>query len=267
MQQYRDLQGKAFLEVKNILDDLSKCENAEELLLKKDVFPKLSEWLSFLKILSENESFLVSNNHTNHIENQTVSSENIPPEILVSEDFSHATELEVNEEKIPEFAGAEEISYTEIPDSEEPVYNIATEQVQQETLVEFHEQPTLTAADDFGEESQHSTFEKKFKIAPIKGLKPAAEFSVEPPQQESYHENQPKSFKNFRLDLNDRIAFSNSLFGGNMQELDDVTEKLNEFDNLEDAKQYLSDIYYQKDWGRVDDFAQRLWILVENKFL
>jgi hypothetical protein len=76
-----------------------------------------------------------------------------------------------------------------------------------------------------------------------------------------------KSKPEFRLDLNDRIAFSKMLFGGSQSELNEVVADLNSFKNLEQAKEYLSDLYYDKKWDKVDEYAQRLWILVENKFI
>ncbi len=71
----------------------------------------------------------------------------------------------------------------------------------------------------------------------------------------------------FKLDLNDRIAFSKTLFGGSQSELNEVVANLNSFKTLEEAKEYLSDLYYSRKWNKVDEYAQRLWILVENKFL
>ncbi|MCE3075155.1 hypothetical protein [Chryseobacterium gwangjuense] len=76
-----------------------------------------------------------------------------------------------------------------------------------------------------------------------------------------------KAKPEFKLDLNDRIAFSKMLFGGSQSELNEVIADLNSFKNLEQAKEYLSDLYYDKKWSNVDEYAQRLWILVENKFL
>ncbi|WOC52250.1 hypothetical protein BPO_1603 [Bergeyella porcorum] len=71
----------------------------------------------------------------------------------------------------------------------------------------------------------------------------------------------------FKLDLNDRIAFSKMLFGGSQMELNEVVNQLNHFETLDEAKEFLSDMYYEKDWEKVDEYAQRLWILVENKFM
>lgn len=71
----------------------------------------------------------------------------------------------------------------------------------------------------------------------------------------------------FRLDMNDKIAFSKFLFDGSQSEMNETISILNGFDTLEQAKEYLSDLYYDKKWDKVDDYAQRLWTLVENKFL
>jgi DNA repair exonuclease SbcCD ATPase subunit len=71
----------------------------------------------------------------------------------------------------------------------------------------------------------------------------------------------------FRLDLNDRMAFTKMLFNGSQADLNEAVTNLNRCRNIEEAKEYLSDLYYDKKWDKVDDYAQRLWILVENKFL
>jgi hypothetical protein len=128
--------------------------------------------------------------------------------------------------------------------------------------------------------------EKKFKLAHIKGLKVMQQlFDLDPLEDEKTVEEikedsgsllksnvktdfmeAEKRKPEFKLDLNDKVAFSKSLFGGNDDELKSTIEKLNSFDTLEDAKQYLSEVYYEKDWSKKDEFAQRLWNLVESKF-
>lgn len=133
--------------------------------------------------------------------------------------------------------------------------------------------------------------EKKIKLANIKGLKAVQSlFDDDPLEREFPMENQPTSVKEdtgsvlksniptnfmeaekpkpeFRLDLNDRIAFSKMLFGGSQADLNETVAYLNQFKTLEEAKEYLSDLYYERKWNGVDEYAQRLWILVENKFL
>ena len=134
--------------------------------------------------------------------------------------------------------------------------------------------------------------EKKIKLAHIKGLKAVQTLfdddhlertipSEKIPSAEKKEDtgsilktNIPTDFMEaekkkpeFKLDLNDRIAFSKTLFGGSQSELNEVVNNLNSFRTLEEAKEYLSDLYYAKKWSKVDEYAQRLWILVENKFL
>ena len=136
------------------------------------------------------------------------------------------------------------------------------------------------------ESSQEEHPDKKFKLANIKGLKVAKslfdddhleDLVQHPPKQDSgsllknnvptdYMEA-PKPKPEFKLDLNDRIAFSQHLFGGSQSELNQVVTVLNSFTSLDKAQEFLSDIYYERDWKKVDSYAQRLWTLVENRFL
>lgn len=135
--------------------------------------------------------------------------------------------------------------------------------------------------------------ERKIKLANIKGLKavqtlfdddplereiPKEEKKPEPVVKEEtgsiLKTNIPTDYMEaekvkpeFRLDLNDRIAFSKVLFGGSQSELNEVVSTLNSFKTLDEAKEYLSELYYEKNWKKVDEYAQRLWVLVENKFL
>ncbi|MCS4304349.1 MULTISPECIES: hypothetical protein [unclassified Chryseobacterium] len=133
--------------------------------------------------------------------------------------------------------------------------------------------------------------EKKIKLANIKGLKAVQSlFDDDPLERDFPKENQSETVKEdagsilksniptnfmeaeklkpeFKLDLNDRIAFSKMLFEGSQTDLNDTVAQLNHFRTLEEAKEYLSDLYYERKWSKVDEYAQRLWILVENKFL
>lgn len=133
--------------------------------------------------------------------------------------------------------------------------------------------------------------DKKFKLANIKGLKsiqtlfdddPLAEIEEKqekvtpkeiPESSSLLKTNMPTDFMEaekpkpeFRLDLNDRIAFTKTLFGGSQVELNDTIAFLNSCKTAEQAKEYLSDLYYEKNWKRADEYAQRLWVLVENRF-
>lgn len=122
--------------------------------------------------------------------------------------------------------------------------------------------------------------EKKLKLAHIKALKsvPSLFDPLQAIEQPSLAENSPEGNtyevevpnkvqrSAFKLDLNDRIAFTKILFDGSQSSLNEAVSKLNTFQTLEEAKEYLSELYYELDWGKSDEYAQRLWSLVENKF-
>lgn len=156
-------------------------------------------------------------------------------------------------------------------------------------IVEFSEentQPKENTQKVYESQTQAESHDKKFKLAHIKGLKIAKslfdddhleELEKPSPVQNSgsllknnvptdYMEA-PKPKAEFKLDLNDRIAFSQYLFNGSQSELNQVVSILNSFNSLEKAKEFLSDVYYERDWKKVDNYAQRLWTLVENRFL
>lgn len=156
-------------------------------------------------------------------------------------------------------------------------------------IVEFSKentQPKDKTQEVYESQNQDEHHDKKFKLANIKGLKVAKslfdddhleDIEKPAPVQNSgsllknnvptdYMEA-PKPKPEFKLDLNDRIAFSQYLFNGSQSELNQVVSMLNSFNSLEKAQEFLSDIYYERDWKKVDSYAQRLWTLVENRFL
>jgi len=176
-------------------------------------------------------------------------------EARLAEKEAKLKELEENRRKIVEFSKEN----TELKEKSEPIYESSTEQ------------------------EQH---DKKFKLANIKGLKIAKSLfdddhleEVEKPAPiqtsgsllknnvPTDYMEAPKPKPEFKLDLNDRIAFSQYLFDGSQSELNQVVTVLNSFNSLDKAQEFLSDIYYERDWKKVDNYAQRLWTLVENRFL
>ena len=76
-----------------------------------------------------------------------------------------------------------------------------------------------------------------------------------------------KTLPDFKIDINDRVAFTKVLFNGSQVELNQVVSRLNSYATLEQAKDHLSKFIMRKGWERVDEYAQRLWSLVENKFM
>ncbi|MPS74551.1 MAG: hypothetical protein E2590_15570 [Chryseobacterium sp.] len=156
-------------------------------------------------------------------------------------------------------------------------------------IVEFSKentQPKENTQEVYESQTQQEHHDKKFKLAHIKGLKIAKSLfdddhleEIEKPATAQTsgsllknnvptdYMEAPKPKPEFKLDLNDRIAFSQYLFNGSQSELNEVVNTLNSFTSVEKAQEFLSDIYYERDWKKVDSYAQRLWTLVENRFL
>lgn len=156
-------------------------------------------------------------------------------------------------------------------------------------IVEFSEEnthPKENTQKVYESQTQAESHDKKFKLAHIKGLKIAKSLFDDDHLEEEEkpvpvqtsgsllknnvptdYMEAPKPKPEFKLDLNDRIAFSQYLFNGSQSELNQVVAVLNSFTTVEKAQEFLSDIYYEKDWKKVDSYAQRLWTLVENRFL
>lgn len=197
--------------------------------------------------------------------------------------FSQEEALEISKE---EFVQEETID-EEIKEVYESKRQIVEIEKPEATLVS---EESLKSDQDFESENEESHQDKRFKLANIKGLKSVQSLfdddpletteerkSIEistPKESSLLKTNVPTDFMEaekpkpqFRLDLNDKIAFSKTLFGGSQSDLNDAIRDLNSFKTLEEAKEYLSDLYYERNWKKADEYAQRLWTLVENKFL
>ncbi|QOW11113.1 hypothetical protein Q73A0000_12465 [Kaistella flava (ex Peng et al. 2021)] len=200
------------------------------------------------------------------------------------------SEADLSEDyEIPLIVEQEEPNYAERVAQKERDFEEMEER--RRTIVEFTKHETVVEDEKDSTENKTETpqqqAEKKFKLANIKGIKVVQQLfdldtleedePIKEPQTDQgslLNTNVKTDFMQaerkkpeFRLDLNDKVAFAKSLFAGNEEELKATIEKLNSFSTLEEAKQYLSEIYYKKDWSKVDEYAQRLWNLVENKFM
>lgn len=221
-------------------------------------------------LIEENEEQFVSSNVA--IEQGEMVSETSNVENILSEIKNDAQVEEKQEQKIVE----EEPDRRKIVDFDRPSHDNEKENL---------------ASDESFENLDAYNQEKKIRLSNIKGLKVVQSLfdddhlQIETPQEKPVpvvkeetgsilKTNIPtnlmeaeKTKPEFKLDLNDRIAFTKTLFGGSQSELNEAIGVLNRFRTLEEAKEYLSDLYYDRKWSKVDEYAQRLWILVENKFL
>jgi len=104
-------------------------------------------------------------------------------------------------------------------------------------------------------------FEQKIKLESIKNVEPV---SLEQNIKNDANIDNKKNI--FNLDLNDRITFLKMLFSGDEIEMTVTLDKLYNSKTLLEANEYLSEIYHERNWSSVDEYAQRLWALVERKF-
>ena len=193
------------------------------------------------------------------------------------------------EEEIPLFVEQELPNYEELILKKEQEFLESEER--RRKIVEFTKEDHVQSisTEPFEEDRQNESLtERKFKLANIKGLKTVQNlFDEDPLDKVLEHDSEiivksgsllktnietdfmeaPKKMPEFKLDFNDKIAFTKFLFNGNDTELKNTIDRLNSYDKIDDAQQYLSEVYYDRNWQKVDEYAQRLWSLVENKFL
>src|SRR5690606_10442014 len=61
--------------------------------------------------------------------------------------------------------------------------------------------------------------------------------------------------------------FSKMLFGGSQSKLNETIRDLTSFATLDEEREYIGDAYYENNWENSDEYEQRLWQVVESKFL
>ncbi|KPE50554.1 hypothetical protein [Chryseobacterium indologenes] len=267
----------------NQLNDIDETENEEQEAINKTVVREASERIEIIPSIFDTET--------------------LEDEILIEEteeQFMNSGMIMEQGEMGSEISNVENILSEIKNDTHAEEKNAGTEAAEvhdRRKIVEIDKrtpehETEKHASDESFEDLNAYHEEKKIRLANIKGLKAVQSlFDDDPLERDIPKEKTPvlseredlgsilktnipthlmeaeKAKPEFKLDLNDRIAFSKMLFGGSQTELNDTVAQLNQFKNLEEAKEYLSDLYYEKKWSKVDEYAQRLWILVENKFL
>ncbi|QBJ87262.1 hypothetical protein DDI74_13760 [Chryseobacterium gleum] len=229
-----------------------------------------SETLEDEILIEENEEQFVTSNVS--IEQGEMASETSNVENILSEIKNDHSAEETKEESIlAEVYDRRKIVEIDKPVREETDKNPSDESF--ENLEEYHREKKIKLANIKGMKAVQSLFDDDHLERDLpKEEKPAP--AVKEDTGSILKSNIPTNFMEadklkpeFKLDLNDRLAFTKMLFEGSQADLNDTVYQLNQFRTLDEAKEYLSDLYYERKWNKVDEYAQRLWILVENKFL
>ncbi|MGR3855421.1 MULTISPECIES: hypothetical protein [Chryseobacterium] len=219
-------------------------------------------------LIEENEEQFVASNIS--IEQGEMATETSNVENILSEIKNDHSEEPVKEESIlAEVYDRRKIVEIDKPVPEETDKHRSDESF--ENLEEYHREKKIKLANIKGMKAVQSLFDddhlelpKEEKTAPVAKEDTGSILKSNIPTQ---FMEADKLKPEFKLDLNDRLAFTKMLFEGSQADLNDTVYQLNQFRTLEEAKEYLSDLYYDRKWNKVDEYAQRLWILVENKFL
>lgn len=277
-------------------DDFSEETFNEEATQEEVIFTnQLNEIIEEENSNSENES------GKNKIITDIFETENNEDEILIEETENEYTSTfnHENDEIISESSNVESILNEikkDIEASQEEV-ELKTEDSDRRKIVDIDKPQSdkvteVLKSDESFENLDDYHQKQKIKLANIRGLKSIQTlFDDDPLERETPHEkveipvvkedtgsliktNIPTQFMEaekprpeFRLDLNDRIAFTKVLFNGSQSDLNTSISELNKCKDIEEAKEFLSELYYDRKWEKVDEYAQRLWVLVENKFL
>lgn len=277
-------------------DDFSEEIFNQEVTEEEVVFSnQLSEIIEEENSKSENES------GKNKIVTDVLETENNEDEILIEETETEYTSTfnHENDEIISESSNVESILNEIKKDTHvaEEEVELKTEDSDRRKIVDIDKPQSdrvteVPKSDESFENLDDYHQKQKIKLANIRGLKSIQTlFDDDPLERETPHEkveipvvkedtgsliktNIPTQFMEaekqrpeFKLDLNDRIAFTKVLFNGSQSDLNASISELNKCRDIEEAKEFLSELYYDRKWDKVDEYAQRLWVLVENKFL
>ncbi|SDE56420.1 hypothetical protein [Riemerella columbipharyngis] len=263
MSNLNEIEKIVFYDCQAIIKEIANVQISADLVEKLNIISELYEKTAFLKGVT----LLVSENKIQ----EEVSPYEITDRAIEEEQLSKDAEetfLEIEKRKL-------ELNINEDSMFEFVVSEAVEEEVNEDNLVhmeEFQNQPI----EHEEEEKPKETSEGKIKLAHIKGFSTQSLFDEETlheleitasKAEEKKEKEAESAHREFKLDLNDRVAFTKKLFGGSQTELNNVVKKLNTFKTIDEAKEYLSDIYYDREWEKVDEYAQRLWSLVESKFL
>ncbi|GEM_PF-764329 len=270
------------IEATSRLGFLRILERNEDL-LNSPQSPSFSTFAEAEKDDFETEEEVIFTNELNDIDSDQLEDAEIAQQINSPEDYAYSSATTPVETALPITDSSPENENLQ----ENQHDNSVEDQIESEVIFSEETDEKKSAAQPEMSIAENETLEqaeRKFKLASIKALKTVKNSELEQKTEEVSSTDSPSGSllksnvatdfmeaerrkPEFRLDLNDRVAFTKSLFGGNVEELTATITKLNSFTNLEDAKQHLSDIYHQRNWKHADEYAQRLWSLVENKFM
>jgi len=228
LQNLNEIRDKIFCEIKELVSELSCIKSAEE----------LGDNCKKVRILYEKAIFLEKLYKEGILSKQQEDSEN---SLSGWKSFSNIS-ININDydEVVVEKTEVEALDIPDLVVGKTDESNIKTKIINKIDEVDF---------------------EQKIKLKSIKNVEPV---SLDQNVKNDTNTDNKKNI--FNLDLNDRITFLKMLFSGDEVEMTVTLDKLYNSKTLLEANEYLSEIYHERNWSSVDEYAQRLWALVERKF-
>jgi|GEM_PF-1551723 len=261
-----DIPERILKEVKSLAEEIKSVETVSGLVSHYQKAQSLCEKIVFLKMLQEEEidlhqrkeeldAMLAVNPHHENTE------EALAKEEEVEKKYDNAMKQDTVNQDIQNL----EKTHKSVEENKNIGVNEETKDVSDEktTAEKSAQSIVVEQISEKAEEKNKKENELRVKLATIKGIKAKGEEAMSSTEENYTPSHFPK--EKIKLDLNDKFAFSKKLFGGNNEEMDKVLNQLRTSKTLTEAKEYLSEIYHEKQWKNVDEYAQRLWQLVEDQ--
>lgn len=241
-----NFQEKILGDIKDISQQISRIESVNGVIQNYQKIQALYEKAAFLKQFSEEGINLY----------------------LKKEERHEMTEVNPKHENTPEMQEKER-------EVEERFTHMDTEITQEAPTPNVTVQPKEITIDGEAASSENevvkpnieeANLQDKIKLASIKSIKAETDHPSTPANTSEGSPEINSIFSNFGMSVEDKNEFQQKLFQNDENEMKQVLTQINDYRTLEDAKEYLSDVYYDRNWRPVDAYAQKLWGLIEKRF-
>lgn len=196
--------------------------------------------------------------------------EEIIVEVEVDEEDVESTDLTEGEEIMVEMeVDEEEIESTELEDGEEIIVEVELEKDDFEDEIENEE----------SEVTQTTTETEEMDIEEVIQNLESEELSNLPDLNEQYAEEEDNSLSEqlqkqpiadlvSAIGLNERYLYANELFEGDLEVFKEALTKINELDQLSDAKDFFwNELASKYNWEKDNPMTEALYNLVERRFV
>ena len=215
------------------------------------------------------------------LEVEPIKIEAIQEPIAVVEEIAEEVEepIIVGEISIDEEEEIEEELIAEEDSNFDPIFEMASEEMEEEIIPESAKPQQILFEDLLGENYQEPEFVKPndtSKIAATKMESSNSEKQMNEEVADTIVEDKKEKMSilndklatGINIGLNDRVGFVKYLFDNSTEDYNRVLSQLNTFDTFAEAKEFIEDMVKPdySNWIGQEDFAERFMEIVEKKF-